>query len=180
MRQTVAGTAEGDGKQQLIGKCLDVFLTFRPPNRVIRHFTIEWIGIMEKRHRSELMWLLSLPPGATIGINHAVPMTRAARARSLSRRPDVRSPYPPLVVASAAIRGSCPHGIINSARSAPACAIAVRMSVSIRLSSTIPSETAYETLIAVARSRCSAGAPIVLVGPGSDSSCLKSGCVSSS
>jgi hypothetical protein len=80
MRQTVAGTAKGDSKQQLIGKCLDVFLTFRPPNRVIRHLTIEWIGIMEKRHPSELMWLLSLPPGATIRINHAVSMTRAGRA----------------------------------------------------------------------------------------------------
>jgi hypothetical protein len=61
----------------------------------------------------------------------------------------------PLVVASASIRGSSPRSKSNSARSAPGCAIAMRMSVSIRFASTISPETACETLITVARSRCS-------------------------
>ena len=46
------------------------------------------------------------------------------------------------------------------------CSIAVRMSVSISFSRTISPDTACETLITVARSRCSTGAPIVPVGPG--------------
>ena len=59
---------------------------------------------------------------------------------------------------------------MSSPRSAPACSIAVRMSVSISLSRTISPETACDTLITVARSRCSTGAPIVLVGAGAGSS----------
>ena len=73
----------------------------------------------------------------------------------------------PLVVASASIRSSSPRGRISRPRSAPACSIAVRMSVSISFSKTISPETACETLITVARSRCSTGATIVLVGSGS-------------
>jgi hypothetical protein len=137
MRQTVAGTGKGDGKQQLIGKCLDVFLTFRPPNRVIRHLTIEWIGITEKT--APLAIDVASEPATRCdhqdqprGTNDSG-STRSVAVSSTRRTVTVS----PLVVASASIRGSCPHGIINSARLAPACAIAVRMSVSIRLSSTI-------------------------------------------
>ena len=67
----------------------------------------------------------------------------------------------PLVVASAAMRSSSPRGRSNSPRSAPACSIAVRMSVSSSFSRTISPDTACETLRTVARSRCSTGAPIV-------------------
>ena len=49
------------------------------------------------------------------------------------------------------------------------------MSVSSRFSSTISPETACETLITVARSSCSTGVPMVLLGPGSEFSCLSSG-----
>ena len=79
------------------------------------------------------------------------------------------------VLASAAIRSSSPCGRIRRPRSAPACSIAVRMSVSISFSKTISPDTACETLITVARSRCSTGAPIVLVGPGAGSSSLRCG-----
>ena len=86
----------------------------------------------------------------------------------------------PLVVASASIRSSSLADRINRPRSAPACSIAVRMSVSISFSRTISPETACETLITVARSRCSTGVPIVLVGPGAGSSVLRCGYSSSS
>ena len=72
----------------------------------------------------------------------------------------------PLVAASAAIRSSAPRARTNRPRSAPACSIAMRMSVSISFSRTISPETACDTLITVARSSCSTGAPIVLVGRG--------------
>ena len=44
--------------------------------------------------------------------------------------------------------------------------MAVRISMSSIFSSTISPDTACDTLITVARSRCSTGVPIVLVGPG--------------
>src|SRR5262245_46781581 len=86
----------------------------------------------------------------------------------------------PLVVASASMHCSTPRGRINRPRSAPACSIAVRISVSISFSKTISPDTACETLITVARSRCSTGAPIVLVGAGTGSSSLRWGYKSSS
>ena len=57
-------------------------------------------------------------------------------------------------------------GQISKPRSAPACSIAVRISVSISFSSTISPETVCDTLITVARSRRSTGVAIVFVGPG--------------
>jgi hypothetical protein len=77
-RQAVAGTAKGDGKQQLIRKRLNVSLSLRPPDRVIRYLTIKGIGIVEKRHWSELVWLSGLPTSAPIEINHAVPILGSA------------------------------------------------------------------------------------------------------
>ena len=55
------------------------------------------------------------------------------------------------------------RGTIKSPRSAPACSMAARMSLSISFSRTISPETACETLITVARSRCSTGAAIMLL-----------------
>ena len=88
----------------------------------------------------------------------------AAAVTASSRR--CTTTVSPSVVASASIRSSAPRRRISRPRSAPACSIAVRMSVSISLSSTISPETACDTLITVARSRCSTGAPIVPVGAG--------------
>jgi hypothetical protein len=51
-------------------------------------------------------------------------------------------------------------------RSAPACSMAVRISVSISFSSTISPDTASDTLITVARSRWSTWAWIVVVASG--------------
>ena len=50
------------------------------------------------------------------------------------------------------IRYSSSRGIINNPRSAPACSIAVRMSVSTSFSRMISPERAWDTLIRVARS----------------------------
>src|SRR5271166_6299371 len=86
----------------------------------------------------------------------------------------------PRVVASAAIRGSAACDSTNRPRSAPACSIAVRMSVSISFSSTISPETACDMMITVARSRCSTGAPIVPVGAEAGPSSLRCGYISSS
>jgi len=61
----------------------------------------------------------------------------------------------PPVMASAPIRCSTPRARINMPRSAPACSIAVRISVY----STISPETVCDTLSTVARSRCSTGRP---------------------
>jgi len=58
--------------------------------------------------------------------------------------------------------------------------MAVRMTISISLSSTISPEAACDTLITVARSRRSTGVEIVVVGPGAGSSALKYGYLSSS
>ena len=69
---------------------------------------------------------------------------------------------------------------IKRPRSAPACSIAIRISDWISFSRTISPDTACETLITVARSRCSTGAPIVLVGPATGFSSLRCGYNSSS
>ena len=71
----------------------------------------------------------------------------------------------PQIVASAASRCSLPATSTNTPRSAPACSIAVRMSVSSNLSSTISPDTACDTLSTVARSSCSTDAWMVFVGP---------------
>jgi hypothetical protein len=81
----------------------------------------------------------------------------ATQPRRPARRAAALMTESPLVVASASIRCSTPRGRINKPRSAPACSTAVRMSMSISLSRTISRVTACDTLIAVARSRCSTG-----------------------
>jgi len=83
--------------------------------------------------------------------------TRAGRPRRRTRLADARrrrrrwSSLPPV---SAAQRPGEP---IKTPRSAPACSMAVRMSVSISFSRTISPATACDTLMTVARSRCSTG-----------------------
>ena len=69
------------------------------------------------------------------------------------------------VLASAADLQSSPRGNIKRPRSAPACSMAARISLSISFSRAISPETACDTLITVARSRSSTGATIVLVDP---------------
>src|ERR1700677_2866018 len=56
----------------------------------------------------------------------------------------------PLVVASASTRSSSLRRPIRSPRSAPACSMAARMTLSIRFSRTSSPETACDTLITVA------------------------------
>src|SRR5262249_38133807 len=65
---------------------------------------------------------------------------------------------------------SSPRGVISRPRSAPACSIADRRSLSMSFSRTISPETACDILITVARSSCSTGASNVPVGPGARSS----------
>ncbi len=103
--------------------------------------------------------------------------TMASARDAASKRTTIVSP---LVVASASARSSSPRGRINRPRSAPACSTAMRISVSISFSKTISPETACETLITVAKSRCSTGVPMVLVRPGTGSSSLSRGYNSSS
>jgi hypothetical protein len=81
----------------------------------------------------------------------------------------------PLVVASASIRCSSPLGRMSKPLTAPACSIAVRISVWMSFSTTISPETACDTLSTVARSRDSIGAPIVLANPIAGASSLRCG-----
>src|SRR5947207_4984819 len=81
----------------------------------------------------------------------------------------------PLVLASAWIHRSSSRGTINTPRSAPACSIAVRNTVSTSFSSTISLETACETFSTVASSNCSTRAPIVPRESGTGSSSLRRG-----
>ena len=114
-------------------------------------------GAREYSHR------LKMGPGRR---HHAAEHSRESGGHSGTRTPadlqrlrwlvaDRPSPVLPWVVTSASIRCSSPRGRINRPRSAPACSMAVRMSVSISFSRTISPDTASETLITVPRSRCS-------------------------
>ena len=87
----------------------------------------------------------------------------------------VTSTFPWDVTASAAIWGASPRTRISRPRSAPACSIAARMSLSRSLSRIISPEIACETSITVARSRFSTGSLIVLVAPGTGSASRRYG-----
>src|SRR4051812_9320274 len=84
----------------------------------------------------------------------------------------------PWLVTAASIRSSLSCGRINKPRSAPAYSMALRMTVSSSFSRTISPDTASDTLITVARSRCSTVSAITVGVCGAISS-RSSGYVSS-
>jgi len=86
----------------------------------------------------------ALSRGAQDIVKHPTPAAPDAVTR-LGRASATAIVSPP-IVASASIRSWAPRGTINRPRLAPACSMAVRISVSISISRTISPETACDNL----------------------------------